>query len=151
MRKHLIWGNDSILGLKVGTLVYGGGKGIYKSFADYVNQVEPYFGDRKNKVYYFGDLDYEGIFIYETLQKKYPEFKIELFVQAYKTMIDKAEKMNGAVEQFLNYLPVTKVGQTEQEGILFYQAFDENYQGKMQKILESRRYIPQEIINEWDY
>lgn len=151
MRKHLISGNDSILGLKVGTLIYGGGKGIYKSFADYVNQVEPYFGDKGNKVYYFGDLDYEGIFIYETLQKKYPELKIELFHQAYEKMIDKAEKMNGEMEQLLYNLPVTKVGQTEKEGTLFYQVFDESYKNKMQNILENRRYIPQEILNEWDY
>lgn len=151
MRKHLIEGYDSILNLKIGTLIYGGGKSIYKSFADYLNKVEPYFGDMSNKVYYFGDLDYEGILIYETLQKKYPECKIELFYEAYIRMIDKAEEMNVKMDQLLLRLPETKVGQAKKEGTLFYQVFDANYRSKIQKILESRRYIPQEILNEWDY
>lgn len=149
MRRHLISGKNKILGLEAGTLIYGGGKGIYKSFADYINQVEPYFGDKANRVYYFGDLDYEGILIYETLLKKYPECKILLFHQAYEKMIDKAEKNFGV--QLLSKLPVTKTGQGEKEGKLFYRAFDENYQRKIKKILENRRYIPQEILNEWDY
>lgn len=49
MRKHLIEKGDTILGLQVGTLIYGGGKGIYKSFADYVNCVEPYFEHKEKR------------------------------------------------------------------------------------------------------
>lgn len=65
-------GHDRILGKQFGTVIYGAGKGIWKTFADYVNGAESYFlGD--NELFYLGDLDYEGILIYEHLleQKEY--------------------------------------------------------------------------------
>ena len=35
MRRHLLEGKDTILGMKIGTLLYGAGKGILKSFQDF--------------------------------------------------------------------------------------------------------------------
>ena len=58
----------SILGKEFDTVIYGAGKGIWSTFADYVNQAEEYFG-ADNRLYYFGDLDYEGILIYEHIVK----------------------------------------------------------------------------------
>ena len=61
MRRHLLEGKDTILGMKIGTLIYGAGKGILKSFQDFSICAEPYMQNRQNQIYYFGDLDYEGI------------------------------------------------------------------------------------------
>ncbi len=36
-------GHDRILGKQFGTVIYGAGKGIWKTFADYVNGAESYF------------------------------------------------------------------------------------------------------------
>ena len=146
MRKHLIHQQDTLLGLKVGTLIYGGGKSIYKSFADFVNYVEPYFKHEKNKVYYFGDLDYEGILIYEHLQKEYAQqVEICLFTKAYEKMLEKAEIIG------YQELPETKEGQNKNAGSIFLQNFSGNIQEKIRSILENGKYIPQEILNERDY
>ncbi|MBO5278181.1 MAG: hypothetical protein J6B06_01640 [Lachnospiraceae bacterium] len=146
MRKHLISGNDRVMGLKTGTLIYGGGKGIYRSFEDYVMAVEPYFAEEGNRVYYFGDLDYEGILIYETLVEKYKkDVRIELFTAAYERMLNRAEEFG------MERLPETKEGQNNCEGNLFFSFFSNITQRKMKQILQSRRYIPQEILNANDY
>lgn len=146
MRRYLINGNEKILGLKIGTLIYGGGKGIYKTFEDYVNFVEPYFSDKQNQVYYFGDLDYEGILIYEILAEKYKHSTdILLFFQGYKKMLEKAEILG------INELPDTKEGQNRNIGERFFSFFEENYRKKIKTILELDKYIPQEIVNEADY
>ena len=146
MRKHMITGKDKILGLKVGTLIYGGGKGIYKSFDDFVNTVEPYFGDEDNKIYYFGDLDYEGILIYETLAGKYKNIvNICLFTDAYEKMLQKAEVIG------TEKLPDTKDGQNRNIGNDFLEYFSLDIQRKIMKILDGGKYIPQEILNQRDY
>ena len=101
MRRHLIHCSDSIMGMKIGTLIYGSGKGIYKTFEDYIAGVEPYFADRQNELFYFGGLDYEGILIYETLCSKY-DISIRLFTKAYIRMIRKAEAVGIQNLQHMN-------------------------------------------------
>lgn len=146
MRRYLISGNEKILGLRIGTLIYGGGKGIYKTFEDYVSSVEPYFADKNNQVYYFGDLDYEGILIYEILAEKYKDsIRLDLFVQGYERMITKAEMFG------IEALPDTKEGQNRNIGNEFFSFFQTDIQEKIRKVLESGKYIPQEIVNETDY
>ena len=58
--------DNRILGKMFDTVIYGAGKGIYRTFSDYVQGAEDYF-NAENMLYYFGDLDYEGILIYEHL------------------------------------------------------------------------------------
>lgn len=146
MRRHLIQGNDKILGLAVGTLIYGGGKAIYKSFEDYVTAVEPYFGAEGNQVWYFGDLDYEGILIYETLREKYRQYTdIRLFTEAYERMLIKAEKTG------YDSLPRTKEGQDSSGGAAFFSCFPVERQRTVKELLRSGGYIPQEIVNAGDY
>lgn len=146
MRHHMINGADMILGLQFGTLIYGGGKGIHKSFEDYVNVVEPYFADTGNKVYYFGDLDYEGILIYESLAEKYKDkVEIYLFTNAYERMLKKAEYIG------FSEMPFTKEGQNHNIGQCFLEQFSNKVQKDIKRILQEERYIPQEILNAGDY
>lgn len=147
MRKHLIEGGRTILGLEVGTLIYGGGKGIYRSFADYIQQVEPYFGCGENRVYYFGDLDYEGILIYENLVKLYlSETEILLFSAAYQRMLKKAEQIG------FDALPKMKEGQNNRIDISgFLMKFSAKQQKQIRQIWNDGTYIPQEILNQGDY
>ena len=98
MRRYLRNTGADILGVKFNTLIYGAGKGIWNSFADYVAGAEEYF-KAGNELLYFGDIDYEGIIIYEHLVKKKWEcasgesVDIKPFVPAYERMLDKAENM----------------------------------------------------------
>ena len=139
MRKYLLEGKERILGMPVGTLIYGAGKGIFKSFQDFEFCVEPYMTTQGNKIYYFGDLDYEGIGIYENFASVFcGEWEIKPFIEGYKAMVEKAEK----IEQ----LPDTKTGQNKRIRELFFSYFSKEMVEKMTRILEAGQYIPQEIL-----
>lgn len=144
MRQFLMQDNQKILGIEFGTLIYGAGKAIIKSFQDFDLCAEPYMRDLGNKIYYFGDLDYEGILIYEKLALEYSE-KCEIvpFTKAYLKMVSKAGTMN------IN-LPNTKEGQNRNAGELFFGYFTKEQAKSMMEILERDEYIPQEILNTSD-
>lgn len=142
MRKCLLDGSDIICGEEIGTLIYGAGKGIISAFFDFGISGEPYMTELDNKIYYFGDLDYEGIGIYENFAVAYKEsYDILLFKVAYEKMLDKAERLGIA------NLPLTKEGQNRKIERLFLGNFSRTQQEKMMEILENGRYIPQEILN----
>ncbi|MDO4272903.1 MAG: DUF2220 family protein [Eubacteriales bacterium] len=146
MRCHLLEGNDTILGTGTGTLIYGAGKGIVRSFQDFSLCVEPYMKEPENQIYYFGDLDYEGIGIYEKLADLFSaEWEIRPFLPGYKAMLDKA------VPYTIMNLPKTKEQQNRNIRELFFSYFDRDTVQYMKDILEQDRYIPQEILNITDF
>lgn len=140
MRKYLINSNANILGKEIDTVIYGAGKGIIKAFRDYDISVEDYLANKENKIYYFGDLDYEGIIIYENFYDKYKDkYNIKPFIEGYKKMLDKIND--------ITCLPKTKDGQNRKINNCFLKEFSMDYRGKIEEILKSDLYIPQEIIN----
>lgn len=144
MRRHLLEGGESIFGIPTGTLIYGAGKGILRSFQDFDLCVEPYMTDRRNQIWYFGDLDYEGIGIWENLADLCrPRWQIRPFCPAYEAMLKKAE--------LFRTLPATKEQQNRNIEDTFFQYFSEEVSGKMKQILENGTYIPQEILNITDF
>lgn len=144
MRRHLLEGNATILGKKIDTLIYGAGKGIFRSFQDFDLCVEPYMKAEGNRLYYFGDLDYEGIGIYENLAETFNErWQIIPFVSGYERMLEKAKSAAG--------IPKTKEGQNRNIKDIFFSYFLEEQTGQMQKILQEGYYIPQEILNISDF
>lgn len=144
MRQHLIGGGKDILGEDISTLMYGGGKNINKAFNDYKISVEAYVSDSKNTILYFGDLDYEGIIIYEGLYELFSkDYNIGPFIEGYKKMVQKAK-----IESIC--LPRTKEGQNKNISDIFLREFNKEYRSEIEKILEDGLYIPQEIINIMD-
>lgn len=143
MRRHLISGSRTILGTEIGTLIYGAGKSIHKSFQDFTFCMEPYLNNPSNEILYFGDLDYEGIIIYETLHRDFRDrVKIEPFCIAYEAMINKSD---------LGSLPEMKKGQNRNIGTDFLSNFTEAMEKQIREILEEERYIPQEILQRKDF
>ena len=142
MRKYLLRGNDTIFGVKIGTLIYGAGKRMVSSATDYDISVEPAVADTRNNILYFGDLDYEGIDIYEGVSKKLPDiYRLYPFKEAYEKMLERALTIG------LTNLPETKEGQRETEISDFLGCFDEDKRKVINDILKTRKYIPQEILN----
>lgn len=144
MRRHLLEGKKKIFGVPVGTLIYGAGKAILKSFQDFDLCVEPYMKEQGNAIYYFGDLDYEGIGIYENLAGISGEkWKIMPYLPAYEAMLKKASQVKE--------LPDTKEKQNRKNCGLFFSCFPEEAVRAMDKILRQGKYIPQEILNITDF
>lgn len=144
MRRHLLEGNETILGERIGTLIYGAGKGIWKSFQDFDLCVEPYMKAAGNQICYFGDLDYEGIGIYESLAElSQGIWKITPFIPAYEAMLKKAV--------MAGQMPETKERQNRNIRELFFSYFTKGQITEMRRILEAGAYIPQEILNITDF
>ncbi len=143
MRRHLLKGNKTIIGLPIGSLIYGKGKGILRSFKDFTFCVEPYLADQSNQIFYFGDLDYEGILIYEHLADIFAnDIHIKPFTGAYIYMLEKARKLT---------LPKTKEGQNKNIASVFLDSFDDRIRLEILEILSNNEYIPQEILNNRDF
>lgn len=150
MRRHLLSGGSAILGMEIGTLIYGAGKGILRSFLDFELCVEPYMTHPQNKFYYFGDLDYEGIGIYENLADLFSgRCEIRPFTKAYEEMLQK--ETGGETEQsWLLRLPKMKEKQNQELSGHFYSYFCAGCVKRMRDILKAGRYIPQECLTERD-
>lgn len=139
MRNHLIAGNSTILGMEISTIIYGKGKNGVKAFNDFEISVEEYVSNFKNKLFYFGDLDFEGIIIYESLFKQFGEkYNLAVFTEGYEKMVNKCEGRS---------LPRTKEGQNRNIGDIFMGEFPINYREKFFSILNEGLYIPQEAID----
>jgi len=141
MRRHLISGASMICGLQVETLIYGGGKSVSKAFRDFKLSVEPYLLHPENRFHYFGDLDYEGIGIYQQLANVF-EYSLVPFYLGYQKMLQKASQFK---------LSKTKLGQKPHDGYSFWNGFDLMDVKVAQTILKQGNYIPQEILNIGDF
>ncbi|WP_026477583.1 Wadjet anti-phage system protein JetD domain-containing protein [Alkaliphilus transvaalensis] len=143
-RKYLLEGNTTFFTTTIGTVIYGSGKTIWNSFSDFALGVEDYLLDTRNELYYFGDLDYEGLFIFQQLKDNFKgKVEIKPFMDGYKYMINKMEVENMKLSK-------TKDGQNKNHYTQFLDYFDETYKKKIIDLLESNLYIPQEIINYGD-
>ena len=144
MRRHLLAGKRTIFGQPIGTLIYGAGKRVWSTFKEFQLSAEPYLLDEGNNFVYFGDLDYEGILIYEKLAQSFREYrKINPFVPAYEAMLAK--------EDDIAKLPCTKEGQNHNIDNTFFSYFSTSCRNTMVEILEAGRYIPQECLNIMDF
>lgn len=144
MRRFLLAGSTHIFGTEIGTLIYGAGKRIVKSFRDFSLSAEPYMKTEGNQFYYFGDLDYEGIGIYESLAaQSLAHHKLVPFLAAYQAMLAKAAKADR--------LPDAKEFQNQNISGAFFSYFSKEAVKQMQRVLEKGQYIPQEILNIKDF
>lgn len=144
MRKHLLEGNSQLWGENISTVIYGAGKRVVSYFQEFNASAEPYMLADGNELLYFGDLDYEGIGIYETLAESFAEQgEIKPFIPAYLAMLEKA----GNYKQ----LPSTKKDQNRNLQGGFFRYFPVNAQSQMQSILQKDLYIPQEILTISDF
>ena len=143
IRRHLLAGASSLLGEAVGSLIYGAGKRVVSSFREFSVRAEPYMKEEANELLYFGDLDYEGIGIYENLAEALAApWTVRPFLAAYRAMLEKAAGIA---------LPQTKEKQNRHIAGGFFAHFAATDVLAMQQILEAGRYIPQEILHLEDF
>ncbi|OZM56438.1 hypothetical protein CIB95_11730 [Lottiidibacillus patelloidae] len=118
-------------------LLYGEGKMII-SRNNRLNEYDQLLTGSANNYFYFGDLDYEGIDIYQTLVTKNCELSIHLCTELYVLMLKEANIYN---------LPKAKAGQKKIDLSLFLNEFTASDKADITTILENGYYIPQEILN----
>lgn len=144
-----------IFGSEISTVIYGAGKGILRSSQDFRFCVEPHINHPENEILYFGDLDYEGIGIYERLAALFStgeetagrtwRHEIKPFIRAYEKMMDKARGYDN------DFLPDMSGNQNRNLSGLFFRYFSHETKEAMIQLLEAGKYIPQEIVAITDF
>ena len=122
----------------VNLIIYGEGYAIVKKF----EYIEAIGGDTSDRYFYFGDLDKEGIKIYNTLRKKFPEYDIKPAVPFYtyilkKTGPERAQLLRRSRSCDISLSP-------------FIDFFNAETGAVISKIIRDGKYLPQEIINKTD-
>lgn len=116
----------------ISLLIYGEGNKIVKSF-EFIDEL---CSDHPvNTVFYYGDIDYPGIDIYQRLKEKFKQHSIvphqELYIKLMESVHNPPDTRNDAktdISVFLNY-------------------FDKEWSDRIEDILEDRKYIPQEGLS----
>ncbi len=117
-------------------LIYGEGYAINKKFA-FIQYLR---GRPSDHYYYFGDIDYDGIVIYNTLREKFPEYNIAPAVPFYEYMLQTA-----GIE-CSRCLKSTKDPDPSNLSP-FIDYFNTDASDIIKKIIENKRCLPQEVIN----
>ncbi|MBR3517699.1 MAG: hypothetical protein IKO10_15470 [Lachnospiraceae bacterium] len=142
MRRFLMEGGRFIFSAEIKSVIYGAGKGVLRSFEDFFFCMEEYMRHPQNRILYFGDLDYEGIRIYEQLAASFgTQCGIRPHRQAYLKMLEIAGQKGG------DFLPDCETQQNKNIEGSFWETFSAEEIRQMQTVLETGKYIPQEIIN----
>ncbi len=137
---------STLFGISFDILLYGEGKKVSRRLDSLTEFDSSFFRDNKTTYYYFGDLDYEGIGIFNDLRDINPELNIKLFGRLYSWMLEEAsELIRSTMGGF--QLPMTKEKQSKKNMTLFLREFDVEENRLIINMLEEGRYIPQEILN----
>jgi hypothetical protein len=118
-------------------VVYGEGNAILKKF-EYIATVGGVPDDRYR---YFGDIDSEGISIYNRLRARYPEYDIRPATALYALILQKAGPAGAR--------PLRR---PQRAGPLspFIDFFDAETKDAIRQIVTAEQYLPQEVLNATD-
>ena len=142
LRNRMSPGLSRIAGISFHCLLYGEGRKISRKMDSLTDFDGSYFKGAKTSYYYFGDLDYEGIGIVHDLINVNPLLQIRLMLPLYAAMLNASQGVE---------LPTAKENQRNKAGEWFLAFFDAEQRSRMKSILESGRYIPQEILNNGEF
>lgn len=135
LRRLMREGKTAFFGAEVDTLIYGEGRKVVRSFA-FVEDVPQLAGCPT--FLYCGDLDYEGIEIYQALCRAYPTYRFEAFVPFYLAMLDHTGPLGPrTLERRQRATNITP----------FISQFPEADQLRVKQLLHAGQYIPQEAVS----
>ena len=134
----------TVFGKNIDCIIYGEGNKITKtgySLTKFLETEVRYTGN----IWYWGDIDYEGIKIFLNTTRLNPELDIKLFIPAYTAM---AELFDNRLESIHDNMYRIRKNQARPDDIeLFYNELSHDTAAFIDKILRSDMYIPQEIVN----
>lgn len=130
---------NSIFGVTINLLLYGEGKKVTRNKGRLKEYHDEFLGEGDHRFYYFGDLDYEGISIFQDLVSMNPDMDITLFKELYSLMLKECEKTK---------LPETRDHRDPRAKLDdFLLQFSDEEKTRIKEILNASAYIPQEIIS----
>ncbi|MBP2145408.1 hypothetical protein J2129_000862 [Methanofollis sp. W23] len=123
----------------INLVIYGEGNAIQKKF-EYIETVGGTLDDR---YVYFGDIDREGIAIFNRLQARYPNYGIRPATSLYTAVLKKAG--------YRNARPLRNDQKRGQISLSpFIDAFDDESRAAIEWIITEERYLPQEVLTAVD-
>jgi hypothetical protein len=137
LRKIMSNGNNRIGDLSIDCLLYGEGKKITRKKDSLTEYTQANYGDKLVEYFYFGDLDMEGIGIFENLITANSDLNIYLMKELYVDMLNEAKGI---------ILPKSSEQQQVSGGNVFFSYFDEDQMIEIKDLLYKGIYIPQEIL-----
>ena len=124
---------------EVNMVVYGEGHAINQKFAYF----EMIGGSTSDNYFYFGDLDQEGIHIFNSLRKKFHRYNIRPAVSLYTYILKKVGPEHAK--------PLRTRQQSGDSSLSpFIDFFDSDVKGEIKEIISEKKYLPQEIFNKTD-
>lgn len=139
LRKLMNKGYNRLYGITFNSLIFGEGKKITRK-RDSLREFALTYYDQSLPMnfYYFGDLDMEGIEIFENVIKVNLDLNINLLKQGYLDMLDEA--MNRT-------MPDCSELQQPSKGKAFFSYFDLDQVRVIKELLNEGKFIPQEILS----
>lgn len=125
-----------LLGRDFSHLVYGEGKKIIKSFEF---ALEIGLTPDNCKVFYFGDLDPEGISIFESFRERFSDYNICLFVELYEELLNVSFSRAPKLRR--------KQRVSDERFSRFLGDFPQGVSERIMELFDSERYLPQEGLN----
>jgi len=120
----------------INLVIYGEGNAILKKF-EYIKAVG---GTLEDRYIYFGDIDREGIAIFNRLRVRYPEYDIRPATSLYTAILKKVG--------YKSARPLRKEQKRGQFSFSpFLDYFDEENRAAIEWIIKAERYLPQEALN----
>lgn len=130
--------NESVLGEKIDMLVYGCGNKASGNFKFHRH----YSITDKDEIYYFGDIDPEGLSIYKRVKDANPKLNIKLSESLYGLAVEIG--LNKGLHD-INNKNQSKLEYDEIDELL--KSLDKTLSLKIKEIIFAGKYIPQEAIN----
>ena len=128
----------SLFGVKIDGVVYGNGNKVSQKKGALVEYIK-FMGNPSVKFLYWGDIDREGFDIYRRTRKVNASLDIELFVQGYRKMIERARNIE-----------IEDSNSSKKDGMSFEDLivdFSPEERVFLADIFEQNKLIPQEIIS----
>jgi hypothetical protein len=135
----------SLFGVPIGCIIYGEGKKVTQKSGE-LQRFILMNGDFHGTVYYWGDLDYEGIEIYLLALKYNSSLNLNLFVPAYRHMLCEFENIFEKSEN-REIFKCRKTQRKPEKFDEFTGCFGQADSNRISELLNNGYYIPQEILN----
>lgn len=137
-RSFLLAAKDTVLGEELDMIIFGGGNKITGNF----KQHTMYSIDNNDNIYYFGDIDPEGINIFKRVKEANKELNIRLSNKLYKLAIQIGkEKGIHNINNDNQNIP------SEEEVNELLTDLEESVANDIKNIIYNGKYIPQEAVN----